>query len=75
MIQIANPTVLEKPGALMLAPVYQLLFGENGKEYWEDPSLVLIEDQITINYKTYSSDKPSDMKKIAKNRLAPGEKF
>ena len=68
VFQIANPTVLEKPGAFMLAPVYKLLFVYT--DY-----LCLNEDQIIISYKTYKSDKPSDMKKITVNRLAPGEKF
>merc|ERR1719343_348645 len=32
--RIANPTVLEKPGALMLYPIYHLLFGKHNDGYW-----------------------------------------
>ena len=79
IFQIANPTVLEKPGAVMLAPVYQLLFGQiDSVDYQKydlkTKSLALTEDQITISYKTYKADKPSDMREIT-DKLAPGEKF
>ena len=53
----------------MLAPVYQLIFRARSC------SLLLTEDQITISYKTYNSDNPSDMQEIIENQLAPGEKF
>ena len=66
---MANPTVLEKPGALMLAPVYQLLFRGFHN------SLCLSEDQITIGYKTYKADNQSDMQKIIDQQLAPGKNF
>ena len=59
----------------MLAPVYELLFGQNKPDILITNSLELTEDQIIISYETYKSDKPSDMKKITENRLAPGEKF
>ena len=60
---MANPTVLEKPGVLMLAPVYQLLFN----------FLELTEDQITISYKKYNADSQSDMQSIINQQLAPGK--
>ena len=63
---MSNPTVLEKPGAFMLAPIYKLLFGS-----FED-SLLLTEDQVTISYKTYKADNQADMQKILDQKLAPG---
>ena len=62
---MANPTVLEKPGAFMLAPIYQLLFGKN--------DLALTEDQVKINYKTYKAEESSDMQEILDQKLAPGK--
>ena len=70
--QIANPTVLEKPGALMLAPIYQLLFGEYDNSNY--PSLELTEDQITISYKTYKTDNLPHLQEIVDQKLAPGNK-
>ena len=67
MFQIAYPTVLEKPGALMLAPVYKLLFGED--------SLALTENQVVISYKTYKANNRADMQEIVDNKLAPGDNF
>ena len=67
VFQIANPTVLEKSGALMLAPIYELLFGAGMK------SLLLTEDQITIYYKTYNSDNSADMNDIIDQKLSPGK--
>ena len=60
---MANPTVLEKPGALMIFPIYQLLCGD---------FLALTEDQIAISYKTYKSDFPDDMQAIIDGKLTPG---
>ena len=71
LFQIANPTVLEKPGALMLAPVYQLLFGENKPHHYL-PSLELTEDQVAISYKTYKSDDANDIQAIIDQKLTPG---
>ena len=62
---------MEKHGALMLAPVYELLFGKG--EYWSsESSLVLNEYQITISYKTYKSDHADDMLAIKNAKLTPG---
>ena len=61
--------MLEKPGALMLYPIYQLLFG---KMAWRDPVLKLTENQIAISYKTYKSDNADDMQAIIDQKLAPG---
>ena len=72
--QIANPTVLEKPGALMLAPIYQLLFGENELRHWMK-TLELVEDQVSIFYKTYRSDNQVDMQAIVDQQLTPGNKL
>ena len=72
MFQIANPTVLERPGALMLYPIYQLLFGEHGKTILDDPSLELTEDQIVINYTTYKTTAEDDMQAIFDDKLTPG---
>ena len=58
----------------MLAPIYQLLFEKN-EPAWKQYSLELIEDQITISYKTYKADDESDMQEIIDQKLAPGEKF
>ena len=66
---MANPTVLEKPGALMLYPIYHLLFGNNS--YYE-PSLELTEDQIAISYKIYKSSDADDMQTIFDDKLTPG---
>ena len=54
---------MEKHGALMLYPVYELLFD---KDY-----LALTEDEIAISYKTYKSD---DMQAIIDEKLTPGIK-
>ena len=75
LFQIANPTVLEKPGALMLAPIYELLFGKHGTFSWSDPSLELTEDQIAISYKTYKSNKAADRRAIVNGKLTPGKLF
>ena len=64
LLQIANPTILEKPGALMMWPIYQLLFDR----YY----LNLTEDEIEISYKTYKSDSADDMRKIIDDKLTPG---
>ena len=66
--------MLEKPGALMLYPIYDLLFGEkeNDKGDWRRPFLELTEDQIAISYKTYKTDDPNDMQAITDGNLAPG---
>ena len=56
----------------MLAPVYQLLFGQNKSCI---PSLELTEDQITISYKTYKVDNQFDMQEISDQQLAPGQTF
>ena len=64
-LQIANPTVLEKPGAFMIWPVYELLFYKNFY-------LALTEDQVNIRYKTYKTANESDMQEIIDQRLAPG---
>ena len=61
--------MLEKPGAFMLAPVYQLLFGKN--KSWE-PSLELTENQIAISYETYKTDKADDRQAIVDGNLTPG---
>ena len=59
----------------MLAPIYQLLFGQNnGGPFREQPSLELTEDQITISYKTYKTDNPSHMQEIVDQKLAAGNK-
>ena len=53
----------------MLAPIYNLLFGENKNDR---PSLELTEDQIAISYKTYQSDNADDMQEIIEEKLTPG---
>ena len=63
---------MERPGALMLYPIYQLLFGEHGEYSWEEPFLELTEDHITISYKTYKSADEADMQAILDQKLAPG---
>ena len=63
VFQIANPTVLEKPGALMLYPIYELLF-----DY-----LALADTQISISYKTYKRDNEDDMQAIVDGNLTPGK--
>ena len=69
IFQIANPTVLEKPGALMLAPIYKLLFGTWSRD------LLLTEDQIAISYKTYKNHNPADMQEIVDQKLAAGNEI
>ena len=55
----------------MLSPIYALLFGQNrGKLF---PSLDLVEDQISITYKTYKTDNKADMQEIIDQKLAPGK--
>ena len=71
LVQIANPTVLEKPGVLMLHPIYQLLFGEYNPDF-TDPYLKLTENQIAVNYKTYRSNDADDMQAIVDGKLTPG---
>ena len=61
---MANPTVLEKPGAFLLAPIYRLLFG-----FYLD----LTEDQVKISYKTYKAENQADMMEIIDQQLAPGK--
>ena len=56
-------------GALMLAPIYNLLFAENKNDR---PSLELTEDRIAISYKTYKSYDADDMQKITDEKLTPG---
>ena len=78
--------MLEKPGALMLEPVYKLLFGRcdftdepadssSTGHYLAShgPSLELIEDWISITYKTYRSDNLDDMQTLMDQNLAPGK--
>ena len=60
---------MEKSGVLMLAPVYKLFFGQN-KEWIQ--SLELTEDQISITYKTYKTNKAADLQEIINQKLAPG---
>ena len=57
--------MLEKPGALMLYPIYQLLFDES--------FLFLTEDQISISYKTYDSQNEGDMQALIDEKLTPGK--
>ena len=60
----------------MLAPIYQLLFGENNGGLLDDePSLELTEDQIAISYKTYKSHNPADMQEIVDQKLAAGNEI
>ena len=61
---------MEKPGALMLAPVYKILFGK----FFGDgtPSLELTEDQVAISYKIYKSGKADDRQTIVDENLTPG---
>ena len=78
IIKIANPTVLEKPGALMIYPIYHLLFGEHKDSYDRfgnrvfEPSLELTEDQVAISYRTYESADTGDMQTILDHKLTPG---
>ena len=58
----------------MLAPIYQLLFGENDSVE-EKPSLELTEDQVDVSYKTYKSDKVDDRRAIVDRKLAPGNEM
>ena len=67
MFQIANPTILETQGALMLAPIHTLLF---------DQSLLgLSKQQVSIFYKTYKSNNPVDMQAIIDQKLSPGKQI
>ena len=60
----------------MLAPIYQLLFGEHNGPFWDPkPSLELTEDQVSISYKTYKSDKLDDMRAIVNGKLTPGKLY
>ena len=52
IFQIANPTILENQGALMLAPIYHLLFQEDRDSF----NLALTHDQIAVCYRTYKTD-------------------
>ena len=70
-VQIANPTVLEKPGAFMLAPIYRLLFGQCTP--YSANSLELTEDQVAVTYKTYRTDDPAALKAVVDQKLAPGK--
>ena len=60
-----------KPGALMLAPIYSLLFAKNG--LYNNHSLELTEDQIAISYRTYKSNNTDDMQAIIDGKLTPGK--
>ena len=55
---------MEKPGALMIAPIYRLLF-----DYY---FLTLTEDQVAISYKTYKSSNEKDRQTIVDQKLTPG---
>ena len=55
----------------MLFPIYQLLFGEHEQRGYEQ-SLKLTEDQISISYKTYKSNRADDRQVIIDEKLAPG---
>ena len=68
MFQIANPTILENEGALMLEPVYRLLFGRN------TANLGLTRDQVKVYYRTYKLNDPDDLQTITDQKLAPGMK-
>ena len=63
---------MEKPGALMLAPIYQLLFGENELRHWMK-TLELVEDQVIVFYKTYKTNNRDNMQAIVDQKLAPGK--
>ena len=63
---------MEKQGALMLAPVYQLLFGKHMSFLNPEPSLELTEDQVAISYKTYKLDNADDRQAIVDGKLTPG---
>ena len=56
----------------MLAPIYQLLFGEHDP-FLDKVSLELTEDQIAISYKTYKSNKADDRRAIVNGKLTPGK--
>ena len=56
----------------MLAPIYQLLFGEHTDYNENYKSLELTEDQISITYKTYKTDEPAEMQEIIDQKLTPG---
>ena len=56
----------------MLAPVYQLLFGENELRHWMK-TLELVENQVTVFYKTYKTNNRDDMRAIVDQKLAPGK--
>ena len=60
---------MEKSGAWMIRPIYQILFGTH--KSWH-PSLELAEDQVVISYKMYESDNASDMQVIVDEKLTPG---
>ena len=68
---MANQTILESEGALMLKPIYQLLFGQ---DYESNYYLALARDQVKISYKTYKSDNLADMQTIFDQKLTPGRK-
>ena len=57
---------MEKPGAIMLQPVYELLF--------DGHRLVLTEDQVAISYKTYKTSDEKDRQSVVDQKLAPGIK-
>ena len=68
---MANQTILESEGALMLKPIYQLLFGQ---DYESNYYLALARDQVKISYKSYKSDNLADMQTIFDQKLTPGRK-
>ena len=73
---MANPTVLEKAGAFMIGPIYDLLFCENGRGLANGrgwiKTLELAENETVIYYKTYKTDDPDNMQAIIDQNLAPG---
>ena len=62
--------MLEKPGALMISPIYNMLFGE---EEYNPKKLLLSEGQVSLSYKAYKTQCDSDMQLIRTLKLAPGE--
>ena len=62
--------MLEKPGALMMYPIYQLLFGKHSD--YDPASLELTENDVAISYKVYKSGKAADRQAIIDGSLTPG---
>ena len=67
LFQIANTTILEREGVLMLAPIYGLLFNVL--------YLALTRVRVKIFYRIYHSEYPDDMQAIIDHQLAPGWKM